>query len=220
MTRTQPDIRPRRPAGTVHYRHLFRPVRPVPERPLSSGISGRNQQENGRGSTYRCGSHQCRQGHHALLLSAALNPSYRSGLHADSVQVANRNNLFKKIRLSAVKREVLEELEMLIIDEVSMLRSDQLDCMDAILGGIRRNDQPFGGVQVIFIGDLYQLPPVVTDNDKHIRTNIMTVLSSSTPKCCNRQNCCTSNDEGLSPAGTDLRGPASTRFAMQRHRSG
>ena len=90
------------------------------------------------------------------------------GFMPDSVQVANRNNLFKKIRLSAVKREVLEELEMLIIDEVSMLRSDQLDCMDAILRGIRRNDQPFGGVQVIFIGDLYQLPPVVTDNDKHI----------------------------------------------------
>ncbi len=86
----------------------------------------------------------------------------------EQAAVANMNNLFKKIRLSAVKREVLEELELLIIDEVSMLRSDQLDCIDAILKGVRKNRQPFGGVQLLLIGDLYQLPPVVTDADKHI----------------------------------------------------
>ena len=90
------------------------------------------------------------------------------GFAPEHTSVANINNLFKKIRLSAVKREVLEELELLIIDEVSMLRSDQLDCIDTILKGVRRNQRPFGGVQLLLIGDLYQLPPVVTDSDKQI----------------------------------------------------
>ena len=77
-------------------------------------------------------------------------------------------NLFKKVRLSSIKRKVMEALELLIIDEVSMLRSDQLDCIDAILKNVRKNNSPFGGVQILFIGDLYQLPPVVTDSDKQI----------------------------------------------------
>src|SRR5690606_37789536 len=47
------------------------------------------------------------------------------------------------------------------IDEVSMLRADMLDAIDTILKSVRRDARPFGGLQVLFIGDLYQLPPVV-----------------------------------------------------------
>ncbi|KFE99518.1 ATPase AAA [Chryseobacterium formosense] len=61
------------------------------------------------------------------------------------------------------KLKLLREVEVLIIDEVSMLRADVLDMMDFSLRFIRRNNQRFGGVQMLFIGDLYQLPPVVRD---------------------------------------------------------
>lgn len=64
------------------------------------------------------------------------------------------------------KLKLLREVEVLIIDEVSMLRADVLDMMDFSLRFIRRNAQRFGGVQMLFIGDLYQLPPVV--RDEHI----------------------------------------------------
>ncbi|WP_312342590.1 helix-turn-helix domain-containing protein [Chryseobacterium binzhouense] len=61
------------------------------------------------------------------------------------------------------KLKLLREVEVIIIDEVSMLRADVLDMMDFSLRFIRRNNQRFGGVQMLFIGDLYQLPPVVRD---------------------------------------------------------
>ncbi|ASW76008.1 ATPase AAA [Chryseobacterium piperi] len=61
------------------------------------------------------------------------------------------------------KLKLLREVEVIIIDEVSMLRADVLDMMDFSLRFIRRNNQRFGGVQMLLIGDLYQLPPVVRD---------------------------------------------------------
>ena len=57
-------------------------------------------------------------------------------------------------------------LTTLLIDEVSMLRADLLDCMDLFLKQARGNDNPFGGVQVIFFGDLFQLPPVLRREDR------------------------------------------------------
>ncbi len=73
----------------------------------------------------------------------------------------------RKLRKS--KRRIIEELEAVIIDEISMVRADLLDCIDISLR-LNRNkkDEPFGGVQMIFIGDLYQLPPVVTYKEKDI----------------------------------------------------
>jgi energy-coupling factor transporter ATP-binding protein EcfA2 len=59
------------------------------------------------------------------------------------------------------KTKLFEALRVLIIDEVSMVRADILDCVDAFLQSAKGNSSPFGGVQVIFIGDLYQLPPVL-----------------------------------------------------------
>ena len=84
----------------------------------------------------------------------------------DSVQITTPTSLFYNLKLSKVKKDLMQELELLIIDEVSMLRCDTLDCIDTLLRHIRKKlDQPFGGVQVLFIGDLFQLPPVVSDEN-------------------------------------------------------
>ena len=64
------------------------------------------------------------------------------------------------------KIKLLREIEIVIINEVSMVRADVLDMMDFALRKVRRNQQKFGGVQMLFIGDLYQLRPVV--RDEHI----------------------------------------------------
>ncbi len=87
---------------------------------------------------------------------------YLPGYHAldSGLQITNRNTLFKNLHLSKTKRDVLQELELLIIDEISMVRCDMLDAVDTILKSVRRSQQAFGGVQVLFIGDLYQLSPV------------------------------------------------------------
>jgi hypothetical protein len=59
-------------------------------------------------------------------------------------------------------RRLYQALELLIVDEVSMLRADVLDCIDAFLRETRGDLRPFGGVQLLFLGDLFQLPPVTT----------------------------------------------------------
>ncbi len=69
--------------------------------------------------------------------------------------------LNRHLKMHASKRSLLNTLELLIIDEVSMLRADLLDAVDTVLRRIRRRNRPFGGVQLLFIGDLHQLPPVV-----------------------------------------------------------
>ena len=71
-------------------------------------------------------------------------------------------DLLRKSRFFEAKRKLLREMELLIIDEVSMLRADTLDAIDTILRHVRRKSRkPFGGVQLLLIGDLLQLPPVV-----------------------------------------------------------
>jgi len=81
-------------------------------------------------------------------------------------ETTDKHSLFKNIRFNADKRQLLQELELLIIDEISMVRCDMLDAMDLILRQFRRQLQlPFGGVQVLYIGDMYQLPPVTNNND-------------------------------------------------------
>ena len=67
-----------------------------------------------------------------------------------------------------VNKKLYKSVESIVIDEVSMVRADLLDCMDKFLRISREKNVPFGGVQVIFIGDLYQLPPVITKNDQAI----------------------------------------------------
>ncbi|MEO8087038.1 MAG: helix-turn-helix domain-containing protein [Bacteroidota bacterium] len=86
----------------------------------------------------------------------------------DATFAANRGFLVSHLRFSKEKKKVLEELELLIIDEVSMVRADILDAIDFALQFVRRNKAPFGGVQVLLIGDMHQLPPVTRDHDWEI----------------------------------------------------
>src|SRR5262249_24735544 len=81
-------------------------------------------------------------------------------------ETTDRHSLFKNIRFSADKRQLLQELELLIIDEISMVRCDMLDAVDLILRHFRKQlHLPFGGVQVLYIGDMYQLPPVINSDE-------------------------------------------------------
>lgn len=84
---------------------------------------------------------------------------------SESVRFETKLSLTRHFRISTVKKNVIQELQLLIIDEVSMLRPDVLDAMDYMLQRVRRNRQSFGGVQVLFIGDLMQLPPVIKSEE-------------------------------------------------------
>lgn len=81
-------------------------------------------------------------------------------------KINDPRSVIKNLQMHDNKRKLLRELELLIVDEVSMLRSDLLDAIDTVLKYVRRkNYLPFGGVQVLFIGDLLQLPPVVKSEE-------------------------------------------------------
>ncbi|MEJ5102328.1 AAA family ATPase [Chryseobacterium sp. MYb328] len=80
----------------------------------------------------------------------------------------NINELFPHFKYRKEKLDLFREIELIIIDEVSMLRADLLDMIDHSLRRVRRNQLPFGGVQLLLIGDLYQLPPVVRDDSEKI----------------------------------------------------
>jgi ATP-dependent DNA helicase PIF1 len=74
----------------------------------------------------------------------------------------------KKLK-SGSNRDIYKKIDTIIIDEISMVRADLLDCVEKFLRLNGPDDQkPFGGVQMVFIGDLYQLPPVVTSAEKDI----------------------------------------------------
>jgi hypothetical protein len=77
------------------------------------------------------------------------------------------DTLARKHPLNSTRKQVLRSIDLLVIDEVSMLRADLLDAIDYRLRAARGNfRQPFGGVQLLLIGDLFQLPPVVKEADE------------------------------------------------------
>ncbi len=81
--------------------------------------------------------------------------------------VYTSDTLARKLPLNSLRKQVLRSIDLLVIDEVSMLRADLLDAMDYRLKAARGNfKQSFGGVQLLMIGDLYQLPPVVKREDE------------------------------------------------------
>lgn len=82
----------------------------------------------------------------------------------DPQYFTNRSGLAKHQKLKKDRRTLLVELELLIIDEISMVRADLLDAIDYTLRRIRKNPSPFGGVQLLCIGDLFQLAPVVRES--------------------------------------------------------
>jgi len=75
---------------------------------------------------------------------------------------ANRTNTYK---MNRDKIRIIRSLDLLVIDEISMVRADLLDGIDDVLRRYRSHNKPFGGVQLLMIGDLHQLAPVVKDDE-------------------------------------------------------
>lgn len=78
----------------------------------------------------------------------------------------DQSTVYDNFQYNNDKRKVIRSLELLVIDEVSMVRADLLDVVDTLLRVYRRSSLPFGGVQVILIGDTFQLPPVVVGEER------------------------------------------------------
>lgn len=88
------------------------------------------------------------------------------GNYTDRFGFVSQSTLARKHPLNQLRRDVLKSIDLLVIDEVSMLRADVLDAIDYRMRSVRRKfNVPFGGIQVLFIGDLHQLPPVVKDEE-------------------------------------------------------
>jgi len=77
-------------------------------------------------------------------------------------------NKQRQFRFSKEKKRIIQSLDLLVIDEISMVRADLLDAVDAVLRSHRRSNQPFGGVQLLLIGDLHQLSPVAKQDEWHL----------------------------------------------------
>lgn len=84
---------------------------------------------------------------------------------SDRFKIETKDSLLRHFTINKKRITLIRNLELLIIDEVSMLRSDLLDAIDWSLRNIRKTNKPFGGVQVLFVGDLLQLPPVVKNEE-------------------------------------------------------
>ena len=76
-----------------------------------------------------------------------------------------------KFAFSKEKRSIIKTIDILVIDEISMVRSDLLDAVDSVLRRFRDRSKPFGGVQLLMIGDLQQLTPVVTEEEVQLLSN-------------------------------------------------
>ncbi|MBL7958589.1 MAG: AAA family ATPase [Flavobacteriales bacterium] len=101
-----------------------------------------------------------------LLPFGAFLPERQRPLDIPEGAFHDQDTLTRRHPLNAIRRNVLREVDLLIIDEVSMLRADLLDAIDFRMRAVRQNRyQSFGGAQVLLIGDLYQLPPVVKDDE-------------------------------------------------------
>lgn len=72
------------------------------------------------------------------------------------------------LKLKNDKQELIKKLDLIIIDEISMVRCDILDAIDIILKYYRKKKSPFGGVKMLLVGDVFQLPPVITYQEKQI----------------------------------------------------
>ena len=78
----------------------------------------------------------------------------------------HKDDLLGKLKFTRQRQQLLRKMELLVIDEISMVRADVMDAIDCILRSVRRNHSaPFGGVQLLCIGDLYQLPPVAQNHE-------------------------------------------------------
>ena len=101
-----------------------------------------------------------------LPLAPFVPESGGTGLQNSDQEVSNKHSLLNRLRFNSDKKKVLQQLEILVIDEISMVRCDTLDAIDTVLRHIRqRPSERFGGVQLLFIGDMLQLPPVIKEQE-------------------------------------------------------
>jgi hypothetical protein len=92
-----------------------------------------------------------------------------SRLRTTSTGTKNKETIYTTFRYGENKRQIINNLELIIIDEISMVRADTLDVIDRILKIYRNNIHfPFGGVQVLLIGDVFQLPPIAKKDEWNI----------------------------------------------------
>ena len=101
-----------------------------------------------------------------LPLAPFIPESGGTGFQNNDQEVSNKHSLLSRLRFNSEKKKVLQQLEILVIDEISMVRCDTLDAIDTVLRHIRqRPAERFGGVQLLFIGDMLQLPPVIKEQE-------------------------------------------------------
>ena len=74
-------------------------------------------------------------------------------------------SFLSNVKINKTKLKIMRSLDLLVIDEISMVRADLLDAIDAVLRRVRRSDKAFGGVQLLMIGDIQQLAPVAKQNE-------------------------------------------------------
>ena len=84
-------------------------------------------------------------------------------------KLTGKKNAVHKFNKNKIK--ILKSLDLLVIDEISMVRADVLDAIDEVLRSFKNKDLPFGGVQVLMIGDLQQLAPIVKNEEWSILRN-------------------------------------------------
>jgi hypothetical protein len=78
----------------------------------------------------------------------------------------DKHHLIGRLKITSERRKIFQQLELLVIDEISMVRADVLDAVDTVLRHFRnKHNEPFGGVQMLLIGDMFQLPPVVKEEE-------------------------------------------------------
>ena len=81
----------------------------------------------------------------------------------------SEKNIRETLKYTGEKRKIIREVELIIIDEISMVRADIIDFIDKVLRIYTRNrHEPFGGKQMLFVGDIYQLEPVLREEDRQL----------------------------------------------------
>ena len=80
----------------------------------------------------------------------------------------DRRHIKESLKYNGAQRKLLRELELIIIDEISMVRADIIDFIDKVLRVYTRSDEPFGGKQMLLVGDIFQLEPVLKEDDRQL----------------------------------------------------
>ena len=80
----------------------------------------------------------------------------------------DRRHIKETLKYTSAQRKLLREIELIIIDEISMVRADIIDFIDKVLRIYTRNYEPFGGKQLLLVGDIFQLEPVLKEEDRQL----------------------------------------------------